>query len=490
MPGGFDIDPVEAQIGQGAQQNSLLNNPIQTMQGINALRLFPLQQQALGLQVQTGQQDLRNKQAANLRSVLYSVKAKPGATAADYLSAVSQGAAAGLFPEDMANSYAGGDTAGLDLPHWQTLAQEGAVASGDTAGLEAQFGNTETRNLGGKVSTVNINRVTGQANTLGGDAATQSQTLTPSEEASAVPVVGPGGVTTRGTLSQYVTPTGQPQPGVAPPVIANPLESSKGAAVGAATTTMFNYTGKDGAQHQITGGALLNRDGTMKPNVQDATGNPITDAKGVLQVSLPPEQVALLNSTATNEADRASSLQTAFEGSTARKSLAQEMLQANGEFRSGPGAAHWGNIVTEANRVLGTKFAADPTTAQQVAGKIAQMLSAQQRDTLGLPATNAGQEAANVASPNTAYSAGAIQTLAGQLAGNEDLIQKKQAAWTAYHKAGGSYNGFVSQFNKINDPRYYWDQYVPDQQKATTGMTPAAAAAYNAAERRAMSLKY
>lgn len=432
----FDTSNVAATVG-GQTQNPLatVGQFAQVQNALNANRLYPLlyQQHAVGLQ--TSQQALAKAQYDAYQSAVASTT--DDSEVGPLVARLTQ---AGVLQPDFAAAALGGNVPGLDAGSISRLREQAINAAGNPAELAADRGVTSTQDIGGQIDTLNTK-------------------------------VQPGGET---DVTQAGGPAGQLPKTLTP-------------------ETLGGYVGikrNDGSMINVPRSTIETPQGTGIPNVPGPDGQPLTGSHGEVLGALPSGQEGALASGIQNQQDRANTLQSAFEGSAQRKALAEEMLQANGEFRSGPGAAKWGNIVTEANRIFGTNFAADPTTAQQVAGKIAQMLSAQQRDTLGLPATNAGQEAANIASPNTAYSAGAIQTLAGQLAGNEDLIQKKQAAWTAYQKAGGSYNGFVNQFNRTYDPRFFWDQYVPDQQKAEAGMTPAQTTQYEKRRDQAMGLKF
>lgn len=430
------------------------SNPLlsyaQTISAIQNNQLFPLRQQqmqlentGLGIANQSRQTELQNTYANNLRVVASSVPPPPAGASADVVAqynanvyrAVQRGAGT-LYPQDMANSWFGGANV-QGAPDIRELARESAIASGSQTAMTAQFGNPDTRNSGGNIQSVDVNPVTGQVTKMGGDAS--NVTLQQSPE----------------TMGGYI-----------------PIKRADGSVVSVPRSTVETADAKG------------------IPNVQGPDGQALTGPHGEILGSLPAGQEGALASNVQNQQDRANALQTAFEGSAQRKALLQELLSTNGEFRSGPGAAKWSEMVTEFNRAFGTHFENDPASSQQVFGKIAQMIAAQQRDTLGLPATNAGEAAAQVASPNSAYSTEANQTLIGQLIGNEDLLQKKQSAWTKYQKAGGTYNGFVNQFNTTFDPRFFWDQYLPDTHKAERGMNDAQVKQYEARKARAMGLNY
>lgn len=173
MPG-FDTSNVAAEVGQGTQQPNALQtvSNLAALQGqLNTNKMFPGALQGQQIANARSQQELNNQYAANYRTVLSSVA--PGADAADYAAAVARGIGT-LYSADYAASQAGNTD-------FAALAKQAAVQSGSGTAMEAQFGTPETRNLGGKVFTVDVNRVTGQANTLGGNAGTQTPTLSPSE---------------------------------------------------------------------------------------------------------------------------------------------------------------------------------------------------------------------------------------------------------------------------------------------------------------------
>lgn len=438
------IDPVTGQVDQNRFLSSLGANPaaapVAQEYGGNALI-----QQGSQISNATNQAALGATVTGRIKSALASLGPAPTdptqqtayrAKQLASLGVLAQSGALGPNGASLAVSIAGGQS----LPDGSSLADLMAKSGAAEAGgplADAQFGAVSPVNTGGATQFENVNRVSGQVTPMSGSAAVVPNAQSPSEMGS-----------------------------------------------------LINYQGSDGSTLSVPKSAIQTARGVGIPNVKDANGNQITDASGALKVTLSPNDMAQINSTATNQADRASALQTAFEGSAARKALVQEMLATQGDFRSGPGAAKWSGIVTEANRMLGTNFDSTPASAQQVFGKIAEQLSAGTRQTLGLPSTNAGTEAAQIASPNSTYSPEANRQVLAQLAGNEDLLQAKTAAWNKYHKAGGTYNGFVSQFNSTFDPRSAWEPYMTAQQKTAmfNGMSPDQQQAYAAKSAKAQKL--
>ena len=281
MPG-FDIDPVEATVGQqpvNAAAN--LGQIASTIGQLQQNRLFPLQQQLLSTETQGTQQQVQAARFSALQGLLASTNDD-----SEVAGAYNRAIASGLIDADTAANAMGGNIASLAPDAIHRLREQAISSAGNAAELAADRGVTSTVTPGGSINTINTKVAPGGATTVTpatGPSAVIPTTLSPTEEASAVPVVGQGGITTQHRLGEYVTPTGQPRPGVAPPVTANPQATAAAQAVGSAATQMFNYTGKDGAQHQISGGAVFNANGSMRPNVTDANGNQITDAKGILQ---------------------------------------------------------------------------------------------------------------------------------------------------------------------------------------------------------------
>lgn len=425
-----------------------------TVGQIQQNQLFPLRQQALqlsntGQQIQntTQQTALQGAYTGNLRNVINSVP--PPASEADrpayeqQVRAAVQRSAGALYPQQMADAWFGG--VGMPgTPSISDLANQSLMAAGNEQELRAGIGTPSTINTGTAQKTftqkVGIGGVS--MTPAAGEGANVPMGQSPEFQGAYVPIKRDDGSVVNVPRSEIETPTGQ---GI--------------------------------------------------PNVQGPDGKPLTGPHGEVLGALPAGQEGALASGVQNQQDRANALQTAFDNgvgntSAARKALLEEMRQVQGDFRSGPGAAKWAGIVTEFNRLFNSNFAADPSSAEQVFGKMAQIVASQQRDTLGLPATNAGEAAAELAAPNTTYSPKANLALIGQLEGNEDLLQTKQAAWTKFSKAGGQYNDFASQFNRAYDPRFFWDQYVPDERKAENGMTPAQKAEYERRRDRALALKF
>lgn len=383
---------------------------------------------------QTGQTALQGAYTKNLRQVIASVPPGPNQPQ-QVISAIGKGAQMGLYPADLAASFVGGQSLS-DGTTMADLVKQATIANGEAAPMEAQFGTTEELNTGGKNVALNANRVTGERNAMGGNAPSVEMTLTPEGEAQRIPTVGPDGQPKTVPQSAVVTPTGMP----------------KGSATPAG------------------------------PNGELATG-------------LAPGEAEAIGAPKAVQAAQAAELGKVYEGSVPRSAQLKELLAAQGDFRSGPGAAKWSGIVTEFNRLFGTNLAGDQAAAQQTFGKIAEQVAEAQRGAMGSNATNAQTEAARIASPNTTYSPEANRRVIAMLLGNEDYIQTKQKAWQAFQQHGGKpsqYNAFVQQFNEHFDPRYFQEQYMTPDQKAEMykAMGPAGLKKYEDGRKLALSLDF
>jgi hypothetical protein len=428
------IDPSSGQIDFNTFNKLVQANP----------KIAPYAQEAVqnalvsrgqGITNTTGQTALQATYTQNLRKVIGSVPPGPN-QGQQVISAIAKGAQMGLYPSDLAASFVGGQAMN-DGTTIADLVKQATIANGEAAPMEAQFGTAGEVGTGGKNVAVDVNRVTGERTALGGDAASLQMTQTPGEKAQRVPFVDRG--------------TGQP-----------------GTVAQSAITT---DTGEPKAAPGVSG-----------PNGELATGL----APGEAEAIAAPKGV---------QAQQAAELGKVYEGSVPRAAQLKELLAAQGDFRSGPGAAKWSGIVTEFNRIFGTNFSGDQAAAQQTFGKIAEQVAEAQRGAMGSSSTNAQTEAARIASPNTTYSPEANRRVIAMLLGNEVYIQTKQKAWQAFQQHGGKpsqYNAFVQQFNSHFDPRYFQEQYMTPDQKAEMykAMKPVEQKRYGDARNLALSLDF
>jgi hypothetical protein len=197
------------------------------------------------------------------------------------------------------------------------------------------------------------------------------------------------------------------------------------------------------------------------------TGEP-TAAGEELPTGLAPGKSEAIASTAKTSADQYNAVSTAYNGSTNREALLHEMLSAQGDFRSGPGASKWSGWVTEANRVLGTHFSPTATPSQQVFSKITEQLAAQQRSVLGMAPTDEQTNMSRLMNPNNEYSPEANKEVGAMLLGNEKLLQLEHAVQQDWTKNGGTpdqYQSVIDRFKPIADPRIFQEMYMTPAQR-------------------------
>lgn len=128
------------------------------------------------------------------------------------LSKLQAGVASGRYTQDFANNYAGGG-AGPDGTTLAQRAQEAAIAGATPNGMEAQFGSPTQINTGGDIQSENVNRVTGEVTPMSGEGATIPLTLSPTEKASGVSVIGADNAQHRISLGSLVDSQGNVLPG-------------------------------------------------------------------------------------------------------------------------------------------------------------------------------------------------------------------------------------------------------------------------------------
>jgi hypothetical protein len=118
----------------------------------------------------------------------------------------------------------------------------------------------------------------------------------------------------------------------------------------------------------------------------------------------------------------------------------------------------------------------DAVAAQAEFRKVATTILGQQRQALGLPATDQSTSITTGATPNDTLTAKGIARVTGILEGNEDYINAGYQAWTAWKNAGHGYETFqqfLPQWNKAFDPRVFQAQYMtPDEQAKVKATIP------------------
>lgn len=192
-------------------------NPLTQISGIASTigqlqqnKLFPLQQQQMqlantgaGISNVTAQQAQNAAGIATLRHIVASVPAGPGQAQA-VAAAAQRAVAAGLVSPDVAASFIGSS------PDFQALAAQSATTADE---IEKQVGNTSQINTGADVVTQNVNPFNPDAPPT--ELAHNTLTLSPSEEASRVGMLGPAGQPETVPQSALVNPDGTPKTNVA-----------------------------------------------------------------------------------------------------------------------------------------------------------------------------------------------------------------------------------------------------------------------------------
>lgn len=267
-----------------------------------------------------------------------------------------------------------------------------------------------------------------------------------------------------------------------------PAENAEGLTPVQAGAQAYGVTTPGGTPGIVTQGAAAHAAATGgTPQVQ-ITGA----APGVAAANAAP---------VAERGQRATEIENSYAGSVQRAAMLDELGAAGGDFRSGPGAQRWSKYVSEFNRVTGAHFSDDAASAQQVFGKIAEQVAAQQAATMHLTNTNAQHEAAQLASPNATYSPEANNQVRALLRGNEDYIQTRAKAWAAAQRPGpngqpgatpAQLDEFERQFAQIYDPRFFQEAYMTPNQRGAMArqMGPKAFQAFEAKRKQALSLKW
>lgn len=260
--------------------------------------------------------------------------------------------------------------------------------------------------------------------------------------------------------------------------------SGNAADVAMETSPEFKGTRVGGINPQTQESFTVPQGSVTQPSGEGKVVPGLTGQHGEIQTGLAPGEAEAAAVPKKAAADQLADLNTTAAGSMNRKTLLKELLSAQGDFRSGPGAGKWSTFVTEANRILGTNFDGSSVPSQQVFSKIAAQLTAQQLKTSGLAPTNEQAQLAQLMNPSNEYSPEANKQVAAILLGNEDLIQAKEAAakhWTGRGGKASNFNDFQTEFNNAADPRYFQEQYMTPQQvqQMHKSMSPTELKRYN-----------
>jgi len=213
---------------------------------------------------------------------------------------------------------------------------------------------------------------------------------------------------------------------------------------------------------------LLQRTPTLLPNNQPGSVSIGAAPTGPIATQAVPGAAEAQESSAKTSTDQYNAVNTAYNGSVARETLLHEMLAAQGDFKSGPGASKWSGWVTEANRILGTNYSPTATPSQQVFSKISEQLAAQQRAAIGMAPTDEQTQMSRLMNPNNEYSPEANKQVGAMLLGNEKMLQLEHAVQQDWTKRGGTpenYQSVVNQFKPVADPRIFQEMYMTPQQR-------------------------
>ncbi len=165
---------------------------------------------------------------------------------------------------------------------------------------------------------------------------------------------------------------------------------------------------------------------------------------------------------------RGQNLETAAQGYPGRKAILGNLEAANQQFTSGP-LSHDISVAKKAsNEILGTHFGEDKVKAQEEFAKNAFQLAQQQFQALGGTGTDAKLGSAMSTSPSEMLSSLGNQGIIHMLKGNEDAIRTMNEEWQKYkaNNGPGSYDKFITEFNKTYDPRIFQAKYMAPKERA------------------------
>ena len=210
--------------------------------------------------------------------------------------------------------------------------------------------------------------------------------------------------------------------------------------------------------------------------VTDASGNPTgvaptagyTDtAAGVVKATTGAQGGAEAN------VEAAKNFETAGGGAVMRKGNLENLRQEAAEFTSGPQSPFWAHLGALADEYgiapPGPIPKGDAVAAQAAFNKMATTILGQQRQALGLPATDQSTSITQGATPNDTLTAKGIARVTGILEGNEDYLNAGYQAWTAWKNKGRGYEtfqDFLPQWNKMFSPRVFQAQYMDPAEAA------------------------
>lgn len=323
---------------------------------------------------------------------------------------LGQGVATGAILPDTAASLLGNPDKLLQISRAATIGGAGGQGAYDTL-----VGKPAEIQTGGHLKAVNVNAATNTITSMGGNAAVIPDEETPEFRAGRVGIVGPNNTPEQAPQSALSTPTGEAK--VVPGLTGPHGETQSGLAPGVGETQA-----------------------------------------GV----------------AKNAADQYTDLRTAYADSANRKTLINNVLTAAKNTRTGPNAPIAANVVTEANRILGTHFDEKSTTATQMVEALGNQLVSQEDNLIGRSSGKASLLVGHGANPSGIINNDTIAQLGAQMLGNEDQIQAKAKAaegWLNQKNPDGSKKNNVTKFNDFQnewignvDPRVFQEPYMSTEQ--------------------------
>ena len=444
------------QLGTGAlqQQGQMINNQ---QQGLNlAASRLALMRQSLGALMNNPNVGINDVQSEGMKLI------QEGALTPQML-ATELGGMAGMNPQQIK----------------QQLQQYAMQNIQSQQQLDLHLGTPASVQTGNATQNVNVNRITGQVNRMGGNAAVIPNQLGPQDRSTPIQTFNNG--------QPGITPKGQLFDNNGNVIGAQPQQPAAPQAEGAPVT---------GPLPQLAplpnGGASQ---GTVAP--QAAPTMPMASAQG--QQPIAPQAPAFIptgpvmgaataaNTTNQGNAQMALNLQQAASQGPQRKAMLGQLETDLQQYTPGPFAETLLKGKTAVNSLAQmagapAPFSQDSIAAQESYNKIGNMLSLQ-NSALG-SGTNMNLETQFHANPNQFLSKYGNQAIIGMLKGNEDAIAAKNAEWQKFQQqhgpgAAGQYGQFEQQFNTQFQPRAFQMVYMNPQERqqvfnsmATPGQKP------------------
>lgn len=187
---------------------------------------------------------------------------------------------------------------------------------------------------------------------------------------------------------------------------------------------------------------------------------------GGIAAGPPMGAAAAAEVTARGNAQQAQALQQRAGRVPDNKALLGNLEGRLNDFQPGPQSQFWksmGQLSQEYGVPIPGAPPKDATAAQEEFGKLAFQLAQSQFQALGGTGTDSKLDSTMHTSPSEMLSRYGNKGIISMLKGNEDAIQAQNDAWQKWQDAGNgaeSYGKFLSQWNKIYDPRVFQSRYL------------------------------